>query len=48
MLETVLELSDVYAAIFPSVLTLPFRFTVHINTGEDIAIGKEIRTLSVL
>ena len=48
VLETVFELSDVNTAVFPFVLTLPLRFTVHVNAGEDIAVGKEIRTLSVL
>lgn len=48
MLQTILELSDVDASIFPFVLTLTFRFAKVIRAREAVAIGEDIRALAVL
>ena len=48
MFEAVLEFSNVYAPIFPLVLALTLRLAIDVDSCEDIAICKEIRTLPVL
>ena len=42
VLEAVLELTDVDARVLPLVLALPFRLAIDVDTGEHVAVRKEI------
>ena len=42
MLEAVLELTNVDAGVLPLVLALPFWLAIDVDTGEHVAVRKEI------
>ena len=47
MLQTIFELTDIYAAIFPFVLALPIRFSSNIYACVAVPVGEYIRALSM-
>ena len=45
--QTVFEFSDIYASVFPFILTLSFRFSVSVSARIAVSIGENVRTLAM-
>ena len=45
--KTVFEFSDIYASVFPFILTLSFRFSISVSARIAVSIGENVRTLAM-